>query len=49
MTDAITVAPGYWAGFLACILFFLALDLGVFHKRAHVVQFKEAGLAMRST
>ena len=42
MTDAITVAPGYWAGFLACILFFLALDLGVFHKRAHVVQFKEA-------
>ncbi len=31
-----------WAIFIAAILFFLALDLGVFHRRAHVVTFKEA-------
>src|SRR4029077_19688719 len=29
-------------GFIACVLVFLALDLGVFHRRAHVVRFKEA-------
>lgn len=34
----------HWAGFLACILFFLALDLGVFHRRAHVVSAREAAL-----
>ncbi len=32
----------HWGGFVACILFFLALDLGVFHRRAHTVGFKEA-------
>lgn len=32
----------HYAGFITVILFFLALDLGVFHKRAHVVRFKEA-------
>jgi tellurite resistance protein TerC len=32
----------HWLGFIACILLFLALDLGVFHRRAHVVRFKEA-------
>lgn len=33
-----------WAyvGFLALVLFFLALDLGVFHRDAHEVSFKEA-------
>jgi tellurite resistance protein TerC len=31
-----------WAIFIAAILFFLALDLGVFHRRAHVVKFSEA-------
>jgi tellurite resistance protein TerC len=34
--------PWHWAGFVACVLLFLALDLGVFHRRAHVVKFKEA-------
>ena len=28
--------------FLVAVLFFLALDLGVFHRRAHVVKFREA-------
>jgi len=31
-----------WAGFVAMILAFLALDLGVFHRRAHVVGIREA-------
>jgi tellurite resistance protein TerC len=31
-----------WAVFIAGILFFLALDLGVFHRRAHVVGIREA-------
>jgi tellurite resistance protein TerC len=33
-----------WVVFIACVLVFLALDLGVFHRRAHVVRFKEAFL-----
>ena len=31
-----------WAAFVACILVFLALDLGVFHRHSHVVKVKEA-------
>lgn len=33
-----------WIAFLACIVFFLALDLGVFNKEDHVIKSKEAGL-----
>jgi len=36
------ITPWHWAGFILCVLFFLALDLGVFHRRARVVKFKEA-------
>jgi tellurite resistance protein TerC len=32
----------HWVGFILSVLFFLALDLGVFHRRAHEVKFKEA-------
>jgi len=32
----------HWSAFLACVLVFLALDLGVFHRHAHVVKFREA-------
>ena len=32
----------HWVGFIACVLVLLALDLGVFHRRAHIVKFKEA-------
>jgi tellurite resistance protein TerC len=32
----------HWVGFIICVLVFLALDLGVFHRRAHSVKFKEA-------
>ena len=31
-----------WIGFNVFVLFMLALDLGVFHRKAHVVTFKES-------
>jgi tellurite resistance protein TerC len=36
------ITSWHWAGFVALIVLFIALDLGFFHRRAHVVQFKEA-------
>jgi len=42
MLALIQITPWHWAGFILCILFFLALDLGVFHRGARVVKFKEA-------
>ena len=42
MLASIQITPWHWVGFIACILFFLALDLGVFNRTAHVVKFKEA-------
>ena len=34
--------PALWAGFTLFVVGLLALDLGVFHRRAHVVSYKEA-------
>src|SRR5881628_946501 len=34
--------PLYWIVFIVVVLFFLALDLGVFHREARVVRFREA-------
>ena len=34
----------FWVGFNAFVLAMLALDLGVFHRKAHVVKPKEAGI-----
>jgi len=42
MPGIIQITPLHWAGFILCVLFFLALDLGVFHRGARVVKFKEA-------
>lgn len=42
MLGVIDITPWHWIGFVGCVLFFLALDLGVFHKSAHIVKFKEA-------
>jgi len=42
MSGSIEISPWSWVGFILCILFFLALDLGVFHRHSHVVKFKEA-------
>jgi tellurite resistance protein TerC len=32
----------HWAGFITAVVILLALDLGVFHRRAHEVRFREA-------
>ena len=42
MPDQIEITPFHWAGFIVSVLLFLSLDLGVFHRRAHVVSFREA-------
>ena len=42
MFAAAQITSWHWAGFVACLLIFLALDVGVFHRKAHVVKFKEA-------
>ena len=44
MLAQIEITPYHWAGFIVLVLVFLALDLGVFHRKAHVVKPKEAGM-----
>ena len=39
-----SVSPWIWVGFNAFVLAMLALDLGVFHRKAHVVSLKEASV-----
>ncbi len=36
------ITPWHWVAFISGVLIFLALDLGLFHRRAHAVGFKEA-------
>jgi tellurite resistance protein TerC len=42
MFAVVEITCWHWVGFIACVLIFLALDLGVFHRHAHTVKFKEA-------
>ena len=42
MFAEIPITPWHWIGFVAAVLLFLALDLGFFHRQAHVVRFREA-------
>ena len=42
MFALVEITAWHWVGFIACVLVFLALDLGVFHRHAHAVKFKEA-------
>src|SRR5512139_1631196 len=35
-------SPALWGGFVAFVFAMLALDLGVFHRKAHAVGFREA-------
>ena len=42
MPGFVEITPWHWAGFIICVLIFLALDLGLFHRHARVVKFKEA-------
>jgi tellurite resistance protein TerC len=37
-----TITPWHWVGFISCVVIFLGLDLGLFHRRAHVVPVREA-------
>ena len=36
--------PAMWGGFIAFVLAMLALDLGVFHRKAHAISVKEAAI-----
>jgi tellurite resistance protein TerC len=38
----VEITPWHWIGFIVFVLFFLALDLGAFHRRPRAVKFKEA-------
>ena len=42
MPEQIEITPYHWVGFIVIVLLFLSLDLGVFHRHAHIVKFKEA-------
>ena len=39
---ALSIGPVYWTWFIGAVLIFLALDLGVFHRKPHAVGFGEA-------
>lgn len=42
MLAFVEITTWHWVGFICCVLILLAVDLGFFHKRAHVVRFREA-------
>jgi tellurite resistance protein TerC len=42
MLAVVEITAWHWVGFIACVLVFLALDLGLFHRQAHTVSFTEA-------
>ena len=42
MIALIEITPWHWIGFIACVLIFIALDLGLFRQKTHVVAFREA-------
>ena len=42
MLALIQITPLHWVAFILCVLFFLALDLGVLRRDARVVGFKES-------
>jgi tellurite resistance protein TerC len=42
MLALVEITPWHWAGFIVCVIFFIALDLGVFHRGSHAVTFRQA-------
>ncbi len=40
----IAQSPWLWVGFIAFVLLMLAIDLGVFNRKTHVISMKEAGI-----
>lgn len=43
-TEAIVVPGYFWFGFITFVLAAVAVDLGLFHRKAHEIQAKEAGI-----
>lgn len=44
MLALIQITTWHWVGFISCVVILLGLDLGLFHRRAHVVKFREAAI-----
>jgi tellurite resistance protein TerC len=44
MPGRLVISAWDWAAFVAAVLFFLALDLGVFHRKARTIRFREAAI-----
>jgi tellurite resistance protein TerC len=42
MLAVVEITVWHWVAFIICVLVLLYVDLGVFHRRAHVVRFKES-------
>lgn len=42
MLALVQITAWHWVGFVCTVVIFLALDLGLFHRRAHTVSFSEA-------
>jgi tellurite resistance protein TerC len=42
MLALVEITPWHWAGFILCVVFFIALDLGIFHRGSHAITFKQA-------
>ena len=42
MFALVAITAWHWVGFIVCVLILLSLDLGLFHRQAHVVKFREA-------
>lgn len=42
MPAPVEITFWHWLGFICCVVIALGLDLGVFHRRAHVVGFRES-------
>ena len=42
MLALVEITAWHWVGFIIAVLVLLALDLGVFNRRAHIVRFKES-------
>ena len=42
MLAEIEITTVHWVGFVVVVLLLLSLDLGIFHRKAHIVNFKEA-------
>lgn len=44
MLGFVETAPWQWAGFIICLLIFIAVDMGAFHRRPRAVSYREAFL-----